>query len=105
MGDSVRHRLYDILEPGSRGDTVSIAFDRFCTLVILASIACAVMSTEPSLGPDWQETLRDAEYVFGTFFTIEYALRLWTASEHPLIGKLSPVRSRLQLATEPLLIL
>jgi voltage-gated potassium channel len=105
MPVALRRTVYDILEPGTRGDTLSIAFDRLSIAVILASIACAVVATEPSVGSTWQRDLRFAEYGFGAFFAIEYALRLWTAPEHPLLGKLPPLRSRLELALQPLLIL
>ena len=105
MPVALRRTVYDILEPGTRGDTLSIAFDRLSIAVILASIACAVVATEPSVGSIWQRDLRFAEYGFGAFFAIEYALRLWTAPEHPLLGKLPPLRSRLELALQPLLIL
>jgi voltage-gated potassium channel len=105
MPVALRRTVYDILEPGTRGDTLSIAFDRLSIAVILASIACAVVATEPSVGSTWQRDLRFAEYGFGAFFAIEYALRLWTAPEHPLLDKLPPLRSRLELALQPLLIL
>ena len=105
MPVALRRTVYDILEPGTRGDTLSIAFDRLSIAVILASIACAVVATEPSVGSIWQRDLRFAEYGFGAFFAIEYALRLWTAPEHPLLDKLPPLRSRLELALQPLLIL
>jgi voltage-gated potassium channel len=105
MPVALRRTVYDILEPGTRGDTLSIAFDRLSIAVILASIACAVVATEPSVGSTWQRDLRFAEYGFGAFFAIEYALRLWTAPEHPLLDKLPPLRSWLELALQPLLIL
>jgi voltage-gated potassium channel len=105
MRGTLRRTVYEIVEAGSRGDMLSIAFDRLCIVAILASIACAVMSSEPTVGAEWQRTLLLAEYVFGAFFVVEYALRLWTAPEHPLLGRLGAVHSRLALATQPLLIL
>jgi len=105
MRAGLRRVVYDIVEPGSKPYGLAIAFDRLSIIVILASIACAVLATEPSIGPDWQRNLMDAEYGFGALFLIEYALRLWTAPEHPLLAKLGRWQSRLELAAQPLLIL
>jgi len=105
MRASLRRVVYDIVEPGSKPYGLAVAFDRLSIIVILASIACAVIATEPSIGSDWQRDLTDAEYGFGAFFSIEYALRLWTAPEHPLLAKLGRWRSRVELAAQPLLIL
>src|SRR5438105_9933354 len=105
MRAGLRRVVYDIVEPGSKPYGLAIAFDRLSIVVILASIACAVLATEPSIGPDWQRNLMDAEYGFGALFLIEYALRLWTAPEHPLLAKLGRWQSRLELAAQPLLIL
>jgi voltage-gated potassium channel len=105
MRGSLRRIAYDIVEPGSKPDGIALAFDRLSIVVILASIACAIVATEPSLDPGWQRELRISEYGFGTFFTIEYLLRLWTAVEDPLLCTLGRWRSRLALAVQPMLIL
>ena len=52
MRAGLRRVVYDIVEPGSKPYGLAIAFDRLSIVVILASIACAVLATEPSIGPD-----------------------------------------------------
>jgi voltage-gated potassium channel len=105
MNTRIRRRVYDVLEPGTRGDTLSIAFDRFSIFAIIASIACAVIATDPDLSSEIQTNLTDAEYGFGLFFVVEYLARLWLAPEDPLLGKLTPWQCRIRFALQPLLIL
>lgn len=83
---SPRHRVYEIIEPGIKRDSLARLFERASILIILASVAGAVFSTVPGLDPRVVAHLRTAELVFGLFFLGEYAARLWTTPEHPVFG-------------------
>jgi voltage-gated potassium channel len=83
---SMRHRVYEIIEPGIKRDSMALWFERASILIILASVAGAVGSTVPSLNAWIINDLSGVEIAFGLFFLCEYAARVWTAPEHPVFG-------------------
>jgi voltage-gated potassium channel len=105
MHSKLRRIIYEIIEPGVSNATASLLFKRLYFAVILASVLFAVVSTVPTLTGIARTNLIDAEYYLGTFFLIEYALRLWTAPEHPLYARAGPWRSALIYSMTPLMVL
>ena len=83
---SLRHRVYEIIEPGIRRDGPARCFEGLAILAIVVSVAGAVWSTVPDLGPAFGEELHIEELVCGWFFLLEYVARLWTTAEHPVFG-------------------
>jgi voltage-gated potassium channel len=83
---SLRRKIYEIIEPGITRGAEAKLFHRFSVIVILASVAGAVASTLGGLDADAKTALISLELVCSIFFIIEYALRLWTAPEHPVFG-------------------
>jgi voltage-gated potassium channel len=77
--DSLRRRLGHIIfetnTPGSR------AFDVVLLWVILISVAAAVLESVPAIELRYGEMLRGLEWTFTVLFTIEYALRVYTARD------------------------
>lgn len=76
--NSVRKRIFEIIQIGNTSDTPSKAFDFFIVAVIELNIAVMFTMTF-----DLKETVRDIlhtiEFVTIIIFLIEYALRIWTA--------------------------
>jgi voltage-gated potassium channel len=83
---SPRRRAYEIIEPGVKPDRLAHLFERIAIVIILASVAGAILSTVGELNPDMKRGLFVAEIAYSAFFAAEYALRLWTAPEHPIFG-------------------
>lgn len=83
---SARRRVYEIIEPGIKRDGLARLFEAAAILIIVASVAGAVCSTVPDLGPFIRDELRLGELTCGGFFLCEYAARLWTTAEHPVFG-------------------
>lgn len=83
---SARRRVYEIIEPGVKHDGPAHLFQHTAIIIILASVAGAVFSTLSDLDPDVKLGLFVAEIGYSAFFAAEYALRLWTAPEHPVFG-------------------
>jgi voltage-gated potassium channel len=52
-------------------------------LFIVAAVATAVLSTEPTLAPEWRRGFLVAEAVFGVAFLLEYLARIYAAAEAP----------------------
>jgi voltage-gated potassium channel len=83
---SLRHRVYEVIEPGIKRDTLARCFEILAILIIVVSVTGAVCSTVPDLGPAFREELYIGELTCGWFFLLEYAARLWTTAEHPVFG-------------------
>ena len=56
-------------------------FDKCVLVLILASLVSLSLSTFPDLPPPWRTILATVETVIIVLFTIEYALRIWTAED------------------------
>ena len=105
MHGKLRRIVYEIIEPGVRNANASLLFTRLCFAIIVLSVLFAVFSTVPALTDVVRTNLTDAEYYVGTFFLIEYGLRLWTAAEHPLYVRAGPWRGALAYSMTPLMVL
>jgi voltage-gated potassium channel len=102
---SLRRRVHEIIEPGIKRDSLARLFARVAVVIILASVAGAVLSTLGTLGPQARRSLFVAEIVYSAFFVTEYALRLWTTPEHPVFGGGSGLGGMRSYALTPLLLL
>jgi voltage-gated potassium channel len=100
-----RRRLYEIIEAGRGDDSVSRLFDGFIITLIVASILAFALGTVPEIEATWGTWLAAFEVVTVAIFTLEYALRLWTAVEVPYLRRLSPWRARLRFASTPYLLI
>jgi voltage-gated potassium channel len=105
MHKTLRHALYEIMEPGVGKSIVSFIFHRTCIAMILVSVIFAVLLTIPTLSATSRYELLAAEYALGAFFLIEYLLRLWTASEHLLYARANSWRSALAYSATPLMLM
>lgn len=105
MTASLRHRVYETVEPGVRNSAASHIFNRISFATILISVTCVVASTVPSLPAPLHAALDRVEYAVGVFFLLEYALRLWAAAEHPLYGRTTALRAALAYALSPIMLL
>jgi voltage-gated potassium channel len=74
-------------------------------VIILASVAGAVLSTLDTLEPEARRALFAAEIVYSAFFVAEYGLRLWTTPEHPVFGRAGGPGGLRSYALTPLLLL
>jgi voltage-gated potassium channel len=100
----LRHRIYEIIETGGE-DAASKVFDSFIVLLILLNVAVFVAETVPNINAHWRVLFHYFEIFSVAVFTIEYALRIWTAVEVPYLARKSPLKARLKFARQPALII
>ena len=100
---SLRHRIHELLEPAGTGDRASRAVDIFIVTLIALNVVALVLETVepvrrafPALFP-WFERWSVA------VFSVEYVLRLWSATADPRYA--SPIRGRLRFARSPLAVI
>lgn len=76
--DSLKKRIFKIIQIGNRTDTPSLCFDFFIIIVILANISVTFLQTfEEAAG--YAEMINVVELVTMVIFLVEYILRIWTA--------------------------
>ena len=97
--NELRHKLYVALEPTRHGKSGLSALNRLIVLVIVLSVAFAVLESEPSIHDLAPRLFTDLEFGFGIFFLVEYVARLWVAPEIP--GYSGGMRGRLRYAMTP----
>jgi len=93
---NVRRRIYEILERGSAGDRTSLLADRGLVALIVVNLAAVVLESVPWLAERYGIWFSLIEYASLVVFTVEYALRVWTAVEHAPHRHLPAHRARLR---------
>ena len=74
-----KKRVFDIIQIGNRTDVPSTLFDIFIVVVILVNLFVTFFDTFEESVP-YKEILDRVELVTIVIFTVEYVLRIWTAS-------------------------
>ncbi len=76
--DSIKERIFQIIQIGNRTDIPSVCFDISIVLVILVNISVTFLQTfEEAAG--YADGMRIVEFITMAIFLVEYILRLWTA--------------------------
>jgi voltage-gated potassium channel len=101
----LRRRLYQILED----DKTHHPGDRWCdaflmTLIVVNAVA-VTLETVPSVAERHGAALSALEVISVAIFTVEYALRIWVAREHPGHAHETPARARLAYLRSPLAVI
>ncbi len=76
---NIKRRTFEIIEKSRDGDKASTFFDRFIIILICINVISIFIETF-SIGKEATEVFRWIEIVSVILFTIEYILRVWTAS-------------------------
>jgi voltage-gated potassium channel len=97
----LRHRVYLVLEQGPVGESVSRFVDRLLITLIVANLVAVVLQSVPAIDARYALIFDIVEIVSLVVFTVEYALRLWSAPEHVPYRQIKPARARLKYALSP----
>lgn len=100
-----RRQVYETIEVGPPDNRWSRTFDIAIVALIVLNIAAFVLETVPSLEFRYRRYFEVFEWASIALFTIEYALRLWTAVEVPFLSRMQPWRARLSFAGRPLMLI
>jgi voltage-gated potassium channel len=95
---SLRRRVYQILEPSHTHDNVSRIFDWLLILLIILNTVALMASTVAEIHQQWHRQLWVFEVFSVTIFTIEYLSRIWSCVEAPqnLVFRKPPYTSAVQ---------
>lgn len=101
----LRQRAFQVLEHGRRREPFSRFVDWVLVLLILGNVAAAVALTVPDIAARHGAALQLFDRLCVLVFAIEYVARIWTAPEHPLLGRHGPLGARLRFAATPLMLI
>ncbi|MCX7899090.1 MAG: cyclic nucleotide-gated ion channel/potassium channel family protein [Methylocystis sp.] len=88
-----RRRAHVLLDGGGHGWLPHLAHRAMVALVML-SVGAVVLESVPDLAYDYGPIFTGVEYFAVAAFTLEYALRVWSAPEHALYAGLTPLQAR-----------
>jgi voltage-gated potassium channel len=94
----LRRRVYQVLEQGPIGDHVSTWVDRLLVALIIVNLIAVALESMPEYAVRHAAAFSLIEYFSLAVFTIEYALRLWSAVEHGPHQHLPHTRARMKYA-------
>jgi len=102
---SARQRIHDILESGSEHDPVVRLASTLLVALITLNVAAFAAETVPELQRKYGTAFDLFNWFSVAIFTVEYALRLWSCVEVPLLRSLPPWRARAKFAARPLMVI
>ena len=76
---SLKRRIFDIISKDDGDNRASRAFDLVIMALILLSVTAIVLESFDTLAEQYSSVFRAFEIVTVAVFTVEYALRIWTA--------------------------
>jgi voltage-gated potassium channel len=97
--NSLRRRLYEILEEGSVHDRTSRLIRYLLVTIIVVNLTGLALESVPVLEARYRSVFAAIEIVSLVAFTIEYFVRLWVAVEHQPHRHLAPGMIRLKYVT------
>jgi voltage-gated potassium channel len=96
---SLRRRTHILLSPAAWSGRGLSPVNRGVSVLIVISIALAVLESEPTLLDQYTRMFSIAEYVLTGAFVVEYVARLWSSAEDPRYGE--GLRGRIRYAMSP----
>jgi voltage-gated potassium channel len=100
---AVRNRTFAVLEAAADGDATSRFVDVTVTTLIITSVVAAILETVPSILAAYEPYFLALDRFTLMAFTIEYLLRLWSATSTPRYAH--PVWGRLRFACRPMIVI
>lgn len=83
----LRRRIYAVLEQGDGVDGIGRILNRFLIALIVVTLVATVVESVPDLAKTYALPLAAIEWTATLVFSLEYAARLWSAAEHPLLKR------------------
>ena len=77
--DTVRSRMFELLNPATFGDQTSRLWDQFFSLLILFNVVAVTLESVDALHEKYDQIFHYFELFSILIFTVEYSLRVWVA--------------------------
>ncbi len=102
MAETLKKRIFDVIESPDPEDWRGKYFDDFMIVLIIANVIAVVLETVESLAASYGTFFQYFEYFSVTVFSVEYILRIWTADENEDERFHPPVKGRVRFAMTPM---
>jgi voltage-gated potassium channel len=96
-----RRRLYLVLDQGAEVGAISAVVNWALVGAIVVTLAATVMQSVPTVAAAYGRLFELVEYAALAIFSLEYAVRLWVAVEHPPWRRLGALRAALRSSVSP----
>jgi len=103
--ETLRRRVYDILEPREGENFLSLFFDHFMVILIVTNVIAIALESVQEIGAIYGAFFFWFELVSVAIFTVEYVLRVWSVTEAPRREFRNPVKGRLRFVMTPLAVI
>ena len=101
---TTRHRVHEVLDKGLAGSALADGLHATLIVIILVNVLAVILESVPWIADRYGAIFTVVEIVSTLIFTAEYAVRLWTAPEHPPLAAMTPLRARLRYASSPAMV-
>ena len=91
---SWRRHVHTILD-GGKNDWLSRSIHVLLVALVVASVAAVILQSVPEYDENYDKFFQFIENISVSIFTLEFALRLWTAPEHTPYASQSALRARI----------
>jgi voltage-gated potassium channel len=102
---SWRRKVHDILEVGGDAHPAGRVVNAFIVILIFLNAIAFAAETVGSLSAKYDDAFRAFNVFSVLVFTVEYALRIWSAVDIPMLSRMKPWRARLRFAARPLMLI
>ncbi len=100
-----RRKVHDILEVGGDAHPAAHVVTGFIVVLIVLNAIAFAAETVDDLAEHYQVYFQAFNVFSVIVFSIEYALRVWSCVEIPMLSRMTPWRARLKFATRPMMII
>jgi voltage-gated potassium channel len=100
-----RREVHDILEVGGDAHPAGRLVNAFIILLIFLNAIAFAAETVDGLAAQYGPAFRAFNVFSVIVFSIEYALRLWSAVDIPMLSRLPHWRARLRFAARPIMLI
>jgi voltage-gated potassium channel len=83
----LRRGVYAVPEQGYGAGGVSLALNRFLIVLIVVTLSVTAIESVPEMARTYALPLSVIEWTATLVFSLEYAARIWCATEHPLLER------------------
>ncbi len=91
---TLRRRIHLMLDSSVATDLTTVLLHRSFVLLVLISVAAVVLESMPRMAEKYEHWFLLVENLSLAVFSIDYALRLWSAPEHTPYSEMHPWRAR-----------
>ncbi len=102
MAKTLKKYIFDVIESPNPEDWKGKCFDEFMIVLIITNVIAVVLETVESLRAAYGTFFLYFEYFSVALFSVEYALRIWTAGENEDERFHPPFMGRIRYAMTPL---